>query len=116
MFFGLPSNSTSEYYGSGEIEIPFTAFVQCKIQYTLPVAIYDELATSRAEGMEILELSPFAYLVEERTQLLVAAMLNVRLKEEKLTQSDNSDSALLEKTASADLKIEVSDITTLELL
>ena len=106
----------TEYYGAGEIEIPFTVFVQCKIQYTLPVAAYEELAKGRAEGMDVLELDPFAYLVEERAHLLVAATLNVRLKRDRLTQSDISDSELLDLAVAAEMKIEVSDVTILELM
>jgi hypothetical protein len=106
----------AEYYGVGEIEIPFTVSAQCKIQYTLQVAIYEQLPTRRVEGMEILELNPLAYLVEEHAILLIDAMLNVKLKEDKLTQSDLSDAELLALAAAAEMKIQISDTTILDLL
>jgi len=106
----------TEYYGDGEIEIPFTAFSQCRIQYKFPVSTYEELPINRAEGIDILELDPFTYLAEEEASLLVAAMLNIKFEKDEFKQPNLADSALVEHIDLANISIKISDVTILDLL
>jgi hypothetical protein len=106
----------TEYYGAGEIEIPFTVLVQSKIQYTLPVSTYEHLTTGRVEGMNILELNPLAYLVEEDAYLQGVAMLNLKLEEGRLTESGLADNELLNVAVAAEIKMVISNLTVLDLL
>jgi hypothetical protein len=106
----------TEYYGNGEIEVPFTAFSQCRIQYKLPVSTYEELPINRAEGIDILELDPFTYLAEEEASLLVAAMLNIKFEKDEFKQPNLLESALLDHVERAETGVKVSDVTILDLL
>lgn len=74
------------------------------------------MTSGRAEGMGILELNPFAYLIDEYARLLVAGTLNVKLPGDKLTQSNVPEDELLDLAASAEMMIMISDITILQLL
>ncbi len=106
----------AEYYGIGEIEIPLKVFAGCKVQYKLPVFAYEQLSTGRTEGLDVIELDPFTYSVEEDAELMVLGFVDMQLDTEKLKKANLTSEDLLANILTSGMKLRITDVAVLDWL
>ncbi len=98
-----------EYYGDDDIGIPFTASVECTLNYAVYKAGYYVLDEDKMEGMSIGERNRHYYDVDEEYTLRVKGILSLKIDSEKL-EHKLEDYELDDVILRADTDIQVDEI------
>jgi len=104
----------AEYYGVGEIEIPLKVIAACKVQYKLPICTYEELSMGRAERLNVSELDPFTYSIEEEAELMVLGFVAMQLDVAELKKPNSPPEDLLANVRYSQMKVRLTDVFALD--
>ncbi|HEX4168208.1 MAG TPA: PIN domain-containing protein [Bryobacteraceae bacterium] len=98
-----------EYYGDDEIGIPFTASVECTVNYAVYKADYYTLDEDKMERMSIDERNRHYYDVDEEYTLAVNGVLSLTI-DSGMLEDELEDGELEDVILQADTDVEVEEI------
>ena len=104
-----------DYYGAGEAQMPFMAPYQCRIQYTIPVSLYEALPRGRMDGVDIIQLDPFTYLAEENVLANVVGVVTMTFDTELFSDPNLPELELRNEIGRAKVSTEVQDVGIIDL-
>lgn len=99
----------SEYYGDGEVSIPFTGTSECSLNYAIYKGDYHILDDEESEAISISERNDHYYDADQDFTIEVCGTLNLSIDVERLEDFDLSDKDLQElaiNKAMFDIEIE----------
>lgn len=100
-----------EYYGGSEIRIPFTAAVDCELNYAIYKADYYVLDDEKTERISIGERNKHYFDADEEYPIDVVGVLSVELETAKLQNEKTTDEDIEEVILSGDHKVEITEMS-----
>jgi hypothetical protein len=100
-----------EYYGAGEVGLPFEASVECTLNYAIFIADYYTLSDDEQTRISISERNEHYFDAEEEYVVEAKGTLSIKLDAEQLEQEDLADEDLTDVISDADYAIEIAEVT-----
>jgi PIN domain len=100
-----------EYYGGSEIGIPFTATVDCELNYAIYKPDYYLLDEDKTEKISISERNEHYYDADETYTLDVTGVLSVELETDKLENARTTEENIEEAILTGERKLEITEKT-----
>ena len=100
-----------EHYGGSELGVPFTADVECELNYAVYKLHYDVLRKKRREHISIQDLNDHYYDAGETYLLKVAGVLSVELETRILENVRTRDEEVEEAILKGEHRVEITAAT-----
>ena len=98
-----------EYYGAGDIGIPFEALVECELNYAIFKADYFVLSDERTKTISIGERNEHYFDADEDYVIKAEGILSLQLDTKRLENEDIEDSEMKELIGAADHDVEITE-------
>jgi hypothetical protein len=96
-----------EYYGAGDLGIPFTCWVECTLNYSIFKSDYFTMGEEETKDISIEELNKHYFDAEQDFILEVAGVLSLSLAKERLQSANLTDDDIDGLINDADHDVEI---------
>jgi hypothetical protein len=99
-----------DYYGEGELGVPFEASVECEVNYAVYKADYFMLSDEKMNAMSIGERNDHYFDVDETYVVNVEGILSLSLDADTLKEDDIDDDEIRSTIEAATHDLEITEI------
>ena len=103
-----------DYYGEGELGVPFEASVECEVNYAIFKSDYFSLSEEKMKDISIGERNEHYFDADENYVVDVQGVLSLKLHAEMLKEDKISDDEIRDTMKAADSDLEIDEVEIAE--